>query len=144
MRLQSLTSLELQNNNLKQLPDFICQLKNLENLDLSSNLLASVDLTCFKDQDNGEKIKLNQLNLNKNPLNCDCKLRDLKMWLMSTYDKDLLDLIMWECSNLNGRHLVNVDLYEMICEVPTTSIVRNLSLFILIGIVKFDIKYQLL
>lgn len=124
-RLSNLTSLELQNNNLKVLPDFICQLKKLSNLDLSSNSLTEIDLNCFKDTP-AASIRLSQLNLNNNPLRCDCKLRELKAWLMGTYDKDLIDLIMWECSNLNGRYLVNVDLHEMVCQVPTTTTVSNL------------------
>ncbi len=121
-RLSNLTSLELQNNNLKVLPSFVCQLRRLSSLDLSSNALAGIDLDCFRDSQKAQ-VRLSQLNLNNNPLECDCKLRELKAWLMGAYDKDLIDLIMWECSNLNRRYLVNVDLHEMVCEVPTTSTV---------------------
>ena len=47
--LPSLSSLELQNNNLKQIPPFVCNLKSLVNLDLSSNSLTGIDLLdCFK------------------------------------------------------------------------------------------------
>lgn len=120
-RLPSLTSLELQNNNLKNLPEFICQLKNLENIDLSSNLLTHLDLGCFK-SGQLQTINLKQINLNNNPLQCDCKMRGLKAWLMSTYDEDLLDLIMWQCANLKQKFLVNVEMNEMICYEPTLPI----------------------
>jgi len=119
-RLPSLTALELQNNNLKQLPVFVCNLKSLVSLDLSSNSLSTIDLGCFETVRNQQKtMRLSQLNLNNNPLKCDCKLRDLKIWMLSTYDKDLLDLIMWECSDLNERRFVEVGLHEMTCQEPT-------------------------
>ena len=118
-RLPSLTSLELQDNNLKNLPEFICQLKNLENIDLSSNLLTHIDLGCFKSEQQ-QVISLTQINLNNNPLQCDCEMRELKAWLMSTYDEDLLDLIMWQCANLKQKFLVNVEMSEMTCQEQTT------------------------
>ncbi len=116
-RLPALTTLELQNNNLKQLPSFLCNLKSLVNLDLSSNSLKTIDLDCFETTRNHQKtMRLTQLNLNNNPLQCDCNLRDLKIWMLSTYDKDLLDLIMWECTDFGGRRFVEVGLHEMTCK----------------------------
>jgi Leucine-rich repeat (LRR) protein len=44
----SLNVLELQHNNLKRLPEFVCSLNNLNDLDLSSNLIETIDLNCFK------------------------------------------------------------------------------------------------
>ncbi len=123
--LTSLTSLELQNNNLKELPEYLCStsLRNLTDLDLSSNLLANFNLDCllFK-QD--LSIKLKQLNLNNNPLKCDCNLRKLKIWLMRNYEKDFLDLIRWQCTepnDLNGRYFANVDLNELNCHLTATT-----------------------
>ena len=116
-QLPNLTSLELQNNNLKQLPTFVCQLNALNDLDLSSNQLAELNLNCFKSA-MSPKLRLKKLNLNNNPLNCDCDLLELKNWLMQTYDKDLLDLIMWQCARpfqLAGRYLVNVQQDELTC-----------------------------
>ena len=116
-QLPNLTSLELQNNNLKQLPTFVCQLNALNDLDLSSNQLTELNLNCFKSA-TSPKLRLKKLNLNNNPLNCDCDLLELKNWLMQTYDKDLLDLIMWQCARpfqLAGRYLVNVQQEELTC-----------------------------
>lgn len=120
-KLSNLRSLELQNNNLNELPDYLCDLKSLNDLDLSSNSLTSLNLNCllFK-QD--LSVNLKQLNLNNNPLKCDCNLRKLKIWLMRNYDKELLDLIRWQCSDpndLNGRYFANLELNELNCPLTT-------------------------
>ncbi len=117
----NLISLELQNNNLKELPEYLCGLHSLNDLDLSSNNLASfnsLDCLLFKSD---LSVKLKQLNLNNNPLKCDCSMRKLKIWLMRNYEKDLLDLIRWQCAepnDLNGRYFANLDLNELKCHLP--------------------------
>ena len=114
----NLVSLELQNNNFDNLPEFICGLKSLSDLDLGSNSLQTFDLNFFNN--------LKQLNLNNNPLKCDCKMKDLKNWLTKNYDKELLDLIHWECVEpiqLRGQYFTNVNLEDLYClkeiEMPT-------------------------
>ena len=133
LSIKSLVSLELQNNNLKELPEFLCNLENLVDLDLSSNRLANFNLNCLLfrlNNDYYEPSKLKQLNLNNNPLKCDCKMRQLKIWLMRNYDKDLLDLIKWKCVEpfeLNGRYLTTIGLNDLNCvsSEPPTLIENN-------------------
>ena len=113
LSLRHLVSLELQSNGLRELPYFLCNLDNLVDLDVSSNRLSGLSLDCLlyklnSGENRYEVSKLRQLNLNNNPLRCDCKMRKLKVWLMRNYDRDLLDLIKWTCVEpfeLNGMHL---------------------------------------
>jgi Leucine-rich repeat (LRR) protein len=113
LTLKSLVSLEMQSNGFSSFPQFLCNMENLRELDLSSNRLGTFDLECllFKlspsDESVYETTSLRQLNLNNNPLKCDCKMRKLKMWLMRNYDRDLLELIRWKCFEpfeLNGKN----------------------------------------
>jgi len=39
--------------------------------------------------------------------------------MLSTYDKDLLNLIMWECSYLKERRFVKAGLHDRTCQEPT-------------------------
>ena len=102
LSLKSLSSLELQSNGFREFPYFLCNLENLVDLDLSSNHLSSFNLDCLlfklRNESFYEMSKLKQLNLNNNPLKCDCQMRKVKIWLMRNYDRDLLDLIRWKCA----------------------------------------------
>lgn len=122
LNLKNLNSLELQNNNIKRMPSYFCQLENLRDLDLSSNKLTNFDLNCllFKLKENYyESTSLNHLNLNNNPLKCDCNMRQLKIWLMRNYEKDFLEFIKWKCNEpfeLNEKLLTSVSLSDLKCE----------------------------
>jgi Leucine-rich repeat (LRR) protein len=125
LRLPYLKSLEMSNNNLESVPNFLCQINQLSNLDLSSNFIQSVDkLRClFKPNSN-----LKQLNLNNNPLNCDCRMRDLKQWLLKNNDLyDLLEFIKWKCvepAELADQLLTNVDINDLKCQQDVPLIVE--------------------
>ena len=115
LNLKSLVSLEMQSNGFSLFPQFLCNMENLRELDLSSNRLGTFDLDCLifklsqRDESVYEMTLLRQLNLNNNPLKCDCKMRKLKMWLMRNYDRDLLELIRWKCFEpfeLNGKNKI--------------------------------------
>lgn len=119
LSLKRLTSIELQNNNLVEMPNFFCELENLVDLDLSTNRIKKLNSNCQLFKLNPKQTKLKHLNLNNNPLECDCELRELKMWLMNNYEKDLLDLIKWQCSkpfHLSGKQLTSVNLADLLCE----------------------------
>lgn len=146
--LKQLNSLELQNNNLARLPTFLCNFENLTDVDLSSNQIESFSLTCLL-QRNGTKTKLKHLNLNNNPLRCDCGMKELKFWLMKNYDKDLLDLIRWKCASpveMNGRELNRISYYDLKCHNLTSTPIlvilfnfyTNLSFKISYGSTKFS------
>ena len=147
----TLRSLELQGNKLEQLPTNLCQMSRLSHLDLASNRLRSFSST-FLDcllfttpttttysnsssqiSRSSKILKLTKLNLNNNPLNCDCNLRPLKQWLSSPLNsdmRDLLEFIQWECVEpvqLAGRYLSGVELNELDC-VTSNSISSSFSL----------------
>jgi uncharacterized membrane protein SpoIIM required for sporulation len=133
----SLLTLELQNNNLNYLSRDICRFSNLISLDLSSNRLSTLEpANCllFKQNQNASTIttlgttNLKRLNLNNNPLRCDCRARALKLWLMRTYDPELLELIKWECNEpteLSAKSLVEVGLDELVCHENQQDIKTN-------------------
>lgn len=121
LELTKLNSLELQNSNLDELPQFLCQLNSLTDLDVSSNRIRSVQSSCGLIQI-ATSSRLKHLNLNNNPLECDCRLRDLKIWLTGTYERDLLELIKWECAKperLKGKMLVNIPIRDLSCPKTT-------------------------
>jgi Leucine-rich repeat (LRR) protein len=112
----SLVHLDLQNNNLKKLPSFICNLNNLSDLDLNANKLEYLDENCMKILLNSN---LRQINLNNNPLKCDCKLKYLRDWLNVNYDPDFLELFKWECnepSNLKSNLFTSLSPNDFVCE----------------------------
>lgn len=135
LKLESLNSLELQNNNLIELPNNLFLFKNLTDLDLSSNRLKTLNLTSLS------KSSIKQLNLNNNPLRCDCNLKELKHWLNQNYDRDLLENIRWKCSEpfeLSSRYFNMISLEELTCKSShvfsssstTTTITSTTTLFI--------------
>lgn len=122
LELTKLNSLELQNSNLDELPHFLCQLESLTDLDVSSNRIRSVQSSCGLIQI-GTSSRLKHLNLNNNPLECDCRLREVKIWLTGTYERDLLELIKWECAKperLKGKMLVNIPIRDLSCPKTTS------------------------
>lgn len=122
LSLKKISSLELQNANLHELPAFVAQLESLVDLDVSSNSIARVDINKLLRSGSSSSLsssRLRHLNLNNNPLECDCRARELKIWLVGTYERDLLELIKWQCAQperLRGRMLVSVPLRELVCE----------------------------
>lgn len=152
---RSLLTLDLQNSKLKQLPKFICSLRNLNELDISNNKIKTIESQCFNRLN-----KLKRLNLNNNPLVCDCKLAYLKLWLDNLYlnkkqqltnsnskndvdiksannninDDDLFELLFkWTCNepvNLKNKLFINLDLKnELVCDqVKTIASTSTVSL----------------
>ena len=119
LKLVKLVSLELQNNGLVSLPSFLCHLPSLRDLDVANNEIGEWQLACLLDD---QRSPLRRLNLNNNPLQCDCRSRDLRRWLVRNYAADLVELIKWRCSlNSNSdepRYLSLMSDDELICPPP--------------------------
>lgn len=79
---RNLTTLDLQNSSLRQVPYFHGLNTTLFTLNLAANQLCNVNAKNL----NYHYAKLKQLNLNSNPLKCDCNMIGLRMWLDETAD----------------------------------------------------------
>ena len=118
-----LVTLDAQNSNLILLPKFVCDLSSLQELDLSYNKLKTIPQVCLE----GKK-SLSKLNLNSNPLKCDCKMAYLKSWLDNMYtinmtaDQpfDLFELLFdWRCNepaNLKDKNFINLSKDGLKCD----------------------------
>ncbi|VDI10437.1 Hypothetical predicted protein [Mytilus galloprovincialis] len=82
---KNMTHFNLSNNFFRRVPRTVSKLRHLESLDLSNNLITSIDYTIRKWLD--EIIVPNQnlsLNLNNNALVCSCDTVDFLLWLTKT------------------------------------------------------------
>jgi hypothetical protein len=118
-----LVTLDAQNSNLILLPKFVCELSSLQELDLSYNKLKTIPQVCLEG-----KNSLSKLNLNSNPLKCDCKMAYLKSWLDNMYTVnmtadqpfDLFELLFdWRCNepaNLKDKNFINLSKDGLKCD----------------------------
>ena len=104
------------------MPKFICDSNSLQEIDFSYNKLKTIPETCLEN-----KNSLNKLNLNSNPLKCDCKLNHLKTWLDEKYkinstsqDSTFFELLFdWRCYeplSLRDRNFINLSKSDLKCE----------------------------
>ena len=119
----NLIAFDAQNSNLLSIPKFICDSNTIQEIDLSYNKLKTIPETCLEN-----KNSLIKLNLNSNPLKCDCKLNYLKSWLDNKYkanstsqqDSTLFELLFdWRCSeplSLKDKNFINLSKNDLKCE----------------------------
>lgn len=127
-----LSVLDLSYNNLTHLTyrdfDFV-QLKI--NVDVSHNRIVSVDLTDLESviKQNKQSDAEIHMNINDNPLNCDCNTLDFSRYLDKQLDEavyrrvkfDVEDLMCAEPPNLYNKPVSMVKPKEMLCELDTPS-----------------------
>ena len=121
----NLIGIEMQNSNLVAIPKFICESNSLQEIDLSYNKLKIIPENCLQN-----KKSLLKLNLNSNPLKCDCKLNYLKSWLDNKYKAntttstdntfELFELLFdWRCNepeSLRTKNLINLSKNDLKCD----------------------------
>jgi Leucine-rich repeat (LRR) protein len=88
---------------------------SLQQLTLESNRITSIDNCTFRDF-----TALQELNLDGNPLHCDCRLLWLKNWMNKLSDTAKMN-ILWECSTParnRDRHFRFVAESDLTCTDP--------------------------
>ena len=107
-------TIQLQNNNLTHIPkNAFIGLVDLSTTDLSNNLIATIEENPFASLPNCKSV--NCIQLQNNPLNCDCNLA----WLRSFADKIEGDKSLWKCSkppSVSGKSLVSLNVDQFCCK----------------------------
>jgi hypothetical protein len=109
-----LSRINLQNNKLTHVPkNAFTGLRELSIIDLSNNLIATVEDNPYADLPKCDDSTCVQLH--NNPLNCDCNLA----WLRSFADEIKGDdKKLWQCGqpqNVTGKSLVSLKIYQFCC-----------------------------
>ena len=124
---RNLTNLDMQNTSLKQMPYFKGLNRTLLNLNLAQNSLCNINSNNLKHFYS----KLKYLNLNSNPLNCDCNLLGLRKYMdemTQNIDTNLNDTIQltlaaniqnnWKCSQptqFSNKNLNKLNMNDFQC-----------------------------
>jgi hypothetical protein len=112
----TLYNINLQNNNLTHVPkNAFTGLTDLSIIDLSSNLIATIESNPFADLPKCVPPSTTCIQLHNNPFNCDCNL----VWLRSFADKVKGDKTSWKCAgppSVAGKSLVSLKIQEFCCE----------------------------
>ncbi len=96
---RNLTNLDMQNSSLNQMPYFESLNQSLITFNLANNQLCNINANNLRKYYN----KLKYLNLNSNPLKCDCNLISLKVWLDLIINSDQSNdpSYNWKCVSPN-------------------------------------------
>ena len=112
----NLTTVDLEYNSFKHLP--IINNKTLTSLNLFHNKICYFDI----DQVLGYYKALKNLNINSNLLECNCHLKNLRVWLEKNSVNSTIDMFMFQnlrCtgpSRLKGKLLLSLDVEDLICD----------------------------
>ncbi|CAB4005020.1 leucine-rich repeat-containing 15 [Paramuricea clavata] len=112
-KMPALYSINLQNNNLTHVPkNAFTELRDLSIIDLSSNLIATIESNPYGDLPKCGTTTCIQLD--NNPFNCDCNLA----WLRSFADKIEGDKTSWKCvgpPSVAGKSLLSLEINAFCC-----------------------------
>ncbi|XP_017564637.1 trophoblast glycoprotein b [Pygocentrus nattereri] len=164
-----LSNLDLSNNDLKLFPDGISSLSDLATLDMRNNSVVSINNVTFrsqvlqrldlrdnalKDIPNGTLADLSQIPglwmyLTDNPWYCDCKMKDMVIWLQKfDFVADKANMTCFEPSELRNAPLLQVDQTKLQCNysgnmkgVMETSYVFLGMVLALIGVIFLLVLY---
>lgn len=121
---RNLSILDMQNSSLTQMPYFISLNNTLTALNLAQNQICHVNSNNLR----SVYAKLKNLNLNMNPLKCDCNMIGLREWISEISEPNTAS---WKCSspNLNKNKLVNQlhSNYDFNCDLATDEIACSLD-----------------
>ena len=129
---RNLTYLDMQNSSITQMPYFLGLNRTLLSFNLAQNKL------CHLNANNLRKLyyKLKYLNLNSNPLSCDCNLAGLRQWIDDLAMLNTIDLnssfnssadlnqfqrdpvINWKCASpnlLSNKYLNRLNAKDLVC-----------------------------
>ena len=115
-KMKQLSRINLQNNKLTHVPkNAFNGLRELSIIDLSSNLIATIEDNPFANAILPKCVTATCVQLHNNPLNCDCHLA----WLRSFADEIKGDdKKLWQCGqpqNVTGKSLVSLKIYQFCC-----------------------------
>ncbi|XP_072264311.1 platelet glycoprotein V [Pyxicephalus adspersus] len=125
--LQQLKILSLYNNNFEDLPENLFHpLTNLENVFLNNSQLRILPGTVFK-----TLTKLRNVRLDDNPWECDCRLKDFKVWLKENIKiiQNSMSVVCDLPSSLKGKSVLDFDapvcIYTTIANGAATSVTAS-------------------
>lgn len=123
LNIGQIDSIDLQNNGLSQIPESICDSLTIKELDLSFNNIKQIPLKCLKES-------LKGINLNNNPLKCNCENKHLRDWIDVNIQKDLIEFIKWECEEpILMRHRLFTNFNTQTCypqkQIESTTTTRE-------------------
>jgi len=120
---RNLSILDMQNNSLSQMPYFVSLNNTLTVFNLAQNQICHVNSNNLKSMYG----KMKNLNLNMNPLKCDCNLIGLREWI----DISEPSSASWKCSSpiINKNKLVNQlnSNYDFNCDLASDEIACSLD-----------------
>ena len=138
LKKMSVRIIRVQNNNLTHIPkNAFTGLEDLSTIDLSNNWIATIEENPFATLPKCKSV--NCIQLQNNPLNCDCNLA----WLRSFADKIEGDKSQWKCSkplSVSGKGLVSLNVDQFCCKsgnmtrCGTTNSGWNVSAHVLVAI----------
>ncbi|KAI4904032.1 hypothetical protein NFI96_010230 [Prochilodus magdalenae] len=163
-----LSHFNLSNNDIKLLPDGITSLPDLTTLDLRNNSIVSINNITFrsqvlnhldlrdnalKDLSNGTLADFSQMPglrmyLAENPWSCDCRMKDMLIWLKFDFVADKENMTCFEPAELRNTPLLQVDQTKLLCNysgnmkgVMETSYVFLGMVLALIGVIFLLVLY---
>ena len=92
---RNLSSLDMQNSSLNQMPYFISLNKSLTSFNVAQNQICNINSNNLKSIYN----KLKNFNLNSNPLKCDCNLIGLREWIDTNDQLSTEQAFNWKCQS---------------------------------------------
>ena len=111
--MSKLLAIDLQRNQLTQIPSkFPSSLRELE---LGNNRLTHIPLNHQTFQQLSQLITL---DLNSNPLHCDCHIKSIYHWLLTHFQPELVPYVQWMCAtpeHLSGKQLGSLLDHHFIC-----------------------------
>ncbi|UJR23217.1 hypothetical protein I4U23_026236 [Adineta vaga] len=118
--MSQLIAIDLQRNQLTHIPsEFPSSLRELE---LGNNHLTILP---FTNQTFQQLSQLITLDLNSNPLQCDCQIKPLYHWLLTHFQSELVPYVQWICAQpkeLSGKQLGSLAEKQLKCEeIQTTT-----------------------
>ena len=109
---RNLSSIEIQNSSLNQFPYFSGLSRSLLSVNVAQNQICNVNSVNLR----SVYSRLKNLNLNQNPLYCDCALNGLKKWLND--NEANLDM-GWKCAQparLKNKFISQINFNDFVCD----------------------------